>query len=192
MKPLVKVLYEDEQAADAKNFGLHTLVCRCVHDRLGWPEERWNELTGLIVGHPKKGYTKLLAACQDVREGSGAHHLVAVFDDDKIRKLQQLGLPPRACKLEVRQAIEAHSPLAAQLRVVLLQRNMETVVEAVQRSRSLPVTGKLRPLDRDSLLLSIVWRPDFAPARRCVLADVPSLAYLVDKLADLVSRRTSP
>lgn len=165
MKALVKVLYEDQQAADATNFGLHLLVSRCVLERLGWPEERWSELQRQLIGQPKKGDSKLLAACHDAREARSVRHVLAVFDDDKVRKISALGLKPGACKLQVREAIRKPSPYAAQFAVVLLERTMESVVAAVQRCKGSPVSGKLAPLERDRILASVAWRSDAAPIR---------------------------
>lgn len=39
MKALVKVMYEDQQAAGTNEFGLHILVRRCVLDQLGWSDD---------------------------------------------------------------------------------------------------------------------------------------------------------
>jgi len=70
VKPLVKILYEDQQAEDATNFGPHVLVLRCLLDRLGWPEERYFELQRHMSGQPRKGDKKLLAACLPERQRS--------------------------------------------------------------------------------------------------------------------------
>jgi hypothetical protein len=189
MKALAKILYEDSRAVDVKDFALHLLVLRCVLERLGWPDERWYELKNLLHASPKKGDSNLLKACEDPREARGVRRVFAVFDSDKIRENTKLGLSAKACKTRVREAILKRSGYASELRVVLLEQNMETVVTAVQRCKGLPTTGKLLPPDRDSVLASIAWRPEQASFRACVLEAVPSLAYLVDKLAALV---TSP
>jgi len=94
VKALAKVLYEDQQAAGANEFGLHVLVRRCVMDQLGWSDDRFEELKKLLHGQPMKGDSKLLSACQAEREAHGFPHVIAVFDDDKIRR--HLGLPRSA------------------------------------------------------------------------------------------------
>ena len=191
MKPLVKILYEDQQAEDATNFGPHVLVLRCALDRLGWPEDRYFELQRHVSGQPRKGDKKLLAACRNANEARNFRHVFAVFDGDKVRSIEPLRLGPGACKSQVRQAIQSVSPYADQLRVVLLERNMESVVAAVQGCKSSPVTGKLRLPERDAVLASIAWRPDAATIRACVLREVPSLHYLVDRLAEVVRSHVS-
>jgi hypothetical protein len=62
VKTLVKIMYEDQQAADTSHYGPHLLVSRCVLERLGWADDRWYELQRHLIGQPKKGDTKLLAA----------------------------------------------------------------------------------------------------------------------------------
>ena len=184
MKALVKVMYEDQQAAGTNEFGLHILVRRCVLDQLGWSDDRWSELKELLHGHAMKGDAKLLSACESEREARGFPHVFVVFDDDKIRG--RLGLQRSACKTTVRQAVHARSRFADQLRVVLLGDNMESVVAAVERCRGRSEPAKLKPPMRDSVLASIAWRPDFAALRECVLDGVPSLRYLVTRLAQIV------
>jgi hypothetical protein len=184
MKALVKVLYEDQQAEGVSEFGLHLLVRRCVLDQLGWSDDRWTDLKDWLYGHATKGDTKLLSACENAREARGFPHVFAVFDDDKIRR--RLGLTHEACTTMVRGTIQARSPFKDQLQVVLLGRNMESVVAAVERCKGRPESGKLKPPLRDSVLASIAWRPDHVALRECVLAGVPSLRYLVGKLAAIV------
>lgn len=188
MTGAVKVLYEDRQAPDVNEFGLHVLVRRCVLDRLGWAEDRFGELKGALIGRAKKGDSSLLKACADPREARSFRRVIAVFDDDKIRG--RLGLSPGACKAEVRAAITRQSAFPELLTVVLLGRNMESVVTAVQGCRGKPETEKLRLPDRDAVLASIAWRPDYASLRECVLARVPSLEYLVARLAKIVRDQT--
>ena len=190
MTGAIKILYEDRQAPDVSEFGLHVLVRRCVLDRLGWAEDRFEELKGILIGRAKKGDANLLKACEDAREARSFRRIIAVFDDDKIRGHKRLGLSSGACKAEVRAAITRHSAFPELLTVVLLGRNMESVVAAVQGCRGLPETEKLRLPDRDAVLASIAWRPDYAPLRACVLARVPSLEYLVARLVKIVRDQT--
>lgn len=187
MKPLVKIMYEDQQAADASDLGLHLLVSRCVLERLGWRDERWYELRRHLIGQAKKGDAKLLAACQNPNEARNFRHVFAVFDDDQVRAIKPLALSPSACKLQVRTAILATSPYRNDLGVVLLGRNMESVVTAVQRCKGLEAAQKkLKLPERDAVLASIAWRREDEPLRACVLQAVPSLEYLVERLAKIL------
>ncbi|MBA3550135.1 MAG: hypothetical protein H0T76_26960 [Nannocystis sp.] len=187
MKPLVKIMYKDQQAADASDLGLHLLVSRCVLERLGWKEERWYELRRHLIGQAKKGDAKLLAACQNANEARNFRHVFAVFDDDEVRTIKPLALSPNACKVQVRAAILATSPYRNDLGVVLLGQNMESVVAAVQRCKCAAVPEKkLKLPERDAVLASIAWREEDAPRRACVLQAVPSLEYLVARLAKII------
>lgn len=184
---LAKILYEDAPGADVKNFGLHVLVLRCVLERLGLPEPQMYALREKLQGSPRKGVSNLLKACEDEREARRFRRVFIVFDNDKIREDPKLALSRQACRTLVRQAIAKLSRYPDQLQVVLLEQNMESVVAAVQRCRGSQVTGKLNPLERDALLTKTAWDVDQSSLRTRVLGEVPSLAYLVDKLAALVS-----
>lgn len=105
--------------------------------------------------------------------------MIAVCDDDRVR--EHLKLPATACKLEVRGAV-ASSSGSPQLRTVLLVRNLETVLDAVQHVLGRdPLPDKPSPARRDSVLQHLAYRG--APDQRLALLQrVPSFAYLVDHL----------
>lgn len=176
----VLVLYEDSVAVGStpKDFGPHNFVLACLADRLAAP--LW-ELRRRVDGQAKNSNTKVRAACDKSQLFDRNTLVVAVYDDDRVRTLA--GLPATACK---RQVTEKLRPGVAgeRLRVVLLHSNVETLLDAVlacaRRQRS--SDGKPMPLERDALLNGYL-KDDTRHVRACVLQHLPSLAYLVDKLA---------
>lgn len=190
MRPIT-VLYEDA-AADGlvKDYGPHVLVCRCVGDRLD--KERWELLQ--LEGVPKKGASKLRTECRRIppQVGRDGRRVVAVYDADRIHK--DVKLPATACKTQVKEILRGECAFGERLTVVFLERNIETVVEAV--CRCAPVEEDLRRLaiDRkDRNARDIVLKKASTPEiRACVLRAVPSLAYLIDKLvAELAGSMTT-
>jgi hypothetical protein len=174
----IAVLYEDQLATSKpRSFGPHVLVLTCVADQLQRPRE---PLERHVDGHPCKGIGRLLAPCREPILADRHARVIAVCDDDRVR--EHLKLPAAACKMDVRGAI-ALSVGTSPLQAVLLVRNLETVLDAVQQVLGLgPLTSKPSPLQRDGVLLRLAYRgtPD---QRLDLMRRVPSLAYLVDKLA---------
>lgn len=123
----------------------------CVADRVGL--ELWSpghlRLREQFEGVPCSGNSKLLAGRSVDRYISP---VIAVFDDDKVREL--MGLQSEACKREVLKAIREKSEIPEErLIVVLLDRNMETVVAACCRAFSEPEPRrKPKPRERDAIL----------------------------------------
>jgi hypothetical protein len=188
VKALATILYEDQRAPQKTRFGPHALVIACVADETG--SDRW-ALEKRIEGIPKKGDSKLLHA---VREDAAdlthdGRALVAVFDEDRVRKL--LGLDTGACKTLVKDAIARGCTAGPLLEVVLLQRNIEDVVAAAARALGKPLNdpqveralGKHagHPEARDAILHAAA-SADVA-VRRAILAAVPSFARVVQGLA---------
>lgn len=186
----VCVLYED-QRGPTKGFGLHELVKACVSDAL--PEQpRWRVNTALEDVRPLKGDTKLLEACRRDIDliASDGRSVVAVFDNDKIRKL--LKLAARAPDEAVVQAILKGGKGAERLSIVLLKQNMESVIEAAaQCDKSIdPNRIKLAvrhkdPLERDILLTELA-SDRSRPTRDCMLGALPSLQQFVALLCRLM------
>jgi hypothetical protein len=185
VRAVATVLYEDQRAPQRTRFGPHALVIACVADETG--TDRWT-LEKRIEGIPKKGDSKLLWAVRE--DAANLTHdgraLVAVFDDDRVRKL--LGLDGRACKTLVKEAIAAGGTAGTLLEVVLLQRNIEDVVVAAARALGRPMDdpqvvralGKHagHPEARDAILHAAAASADVA-VRQAILAAVPSFARVV-------------
>lgn len=177
----ITVLYEDS-AADGlvKDYGPHVLVCRCVGDRLN--KELWE--LHQIEGVPKKGATKLRNECRRMppQVGRDGRRVVAVYDSDRIHN--DVKLPATACMTQVKEILQAECAFRDRLIVVFLERNIETVVEAVCRCTPVEEDLRRRAVDRkDRNARDIVLKKaSTAEIRSCVLRAVPSLSYLVDKL----------
>lgn len=175
MSARIAVLYEDKLAASkARNFGPHVLVLTCVAEQTKCDRERLGQN---VHGIPRKGIGNLLADCRAPILGDRYARVIAVCDDDKVR--EHLNLPTTACKDQVRRAIGC----GPSLHLVLLTRNIETVLEAaIKVLGRRPLTGKASPLERDGILLNLAYQ-EKADRRLEVLEQVPSLRYLVAKLA---------
>lgn len=187
----VTILYEDS-ARDRSDFGLHDLVVSCVADRLGC-EPR--PLKKRLRGHAMNGNNKVWSECQRNLHRLGV--VVAVFDNDRVRTMAKL--PPGACKAQVTAEVKRRCEPASQLRVVLLIQNTESVLLAL---RSLGVLHGRDEMfgraidrkdmnDRDVLLGKAAW--GLTPEQRVsLLRAVPSLGYLVEKLAALLGDPPAP
>lgn len=175
----VLVLYEDSPGALPVAFGPHRFVLQCLADRLGLP---WWELGGLVLGQPKKGNSQLRRACREARLYDLNRVVIAVYDDDRIRTM--LGVAADACIQQVTGALRKEAVRPERLRVVLLERNIDDVVRAVQACRAAEGVQHRKPTpDERDLILKDAATPANRHVRECVLQRVPSLAYLVDKLA---------
>lgn len=178
MTLLATILYEDQLAVEAKHFGLHELVLQCLADRFPL---RLDELRAMFQASPRKGNTNVRKECDDPRRTKlyRSRILVAVYDSDKVRDFIASSA---SCKTSLRDALRRTSPWGDNLTTVFLERNTESVLAAIieaQDRAKLP--GKPEPQPRDKILLSAAWGPKSIRDR--VLARVPSLQYLVEKLA---------
>ena len=182
MTLLATILYEDRLAVQTKHFGLHELVLRCLGDR--FPKLTHDELRVMFQANPRKGAQNVRKECEDGRKKEKLYRasriLVAVYDRDKIHDVVASGT---TCKVSVRDNLRSTSPWASNLTVVLLEENTETVLTAIlhAKDRGAKLAGKPRPDERDKILQSAAWGS--VAIRDEVLAAVPSLRYLVDKLA---------
>lgn len=131
MNAVVIILYED-QRGPTKEFGLHNLVTACVADHLGrtFQEHAFRQL---LDGRPMKGIDKVPRSCRSEvpRIAPRGQTVFVLVDDDEVRRhLHGEGIAANAPAADVVQAIKARSSAPDQLEVVLLERNMETVLEA--------------------------------------------------------------
>jgi hypothetical protein len=179
MSTIVTVLYEDQSAARPTNYGPHILLLACVADARG--EELWS-LRGRVDGIPKKGDTKLRTALRDDGDLLATRGpLVAMFDDDRVRRCYDL--PKGACKREVLDA--ACREATGSPSVVLLHRNMEDVVKAACAAlhRTAPA-AKPGPEERDRILHRAASAE--RNVRDAILVAVPSFARLVETVDRLL------
>ena len=194
MSRKVVVLYEDQVGGVVTDYGPHVLVKQCVCDRLKL--DPWSLKT--IAAVPRNGNGNVYKDCasQPPKIGRDGSFVVAVYDYDHVRDMKQLGLPRAACKRDTREALLKACPWRERLVVVFLDRNIETIIEAIcacdptlatedQRRRAL--------VNKDLNARDIILRAASAPTparlalRNCVFQRVPSLQYLVDKLVQILS-----
>lgn len=187
----VTILYEDSAADGAlKDYGPHLLVRQCVGDLLGKSPWELKQLEGL----PKNGASKIRNECRRFppQIGRDGRVVVAVYDADKIHR--ETRLPAAACKGQIKEALRVGCSWQERLVVVLLERNIESVVEAVRACAPAIVADEVwgQAVDRKNLnARDVVLRRAASPPERalreCVLQRVPSLAYLVHKLVVALS-----
>jgi hypothetical protein len=189
----VTILYEDQAVGgNVRDFGPHIFVTQLVCDRLGI-----RNLRDQLHGVPKKGASNLRieCRCERPRFGRDGRHVFAVYDDDQVRALVKL--PPSACKHEVKNILRAECPLGDRLIIVLLERNIESVVEGICECDPAIVPREVqdralrhkRMIDRDIVLKNAAMpTPERRRLRERVLEKVPSLAYLIDKVVAACAR----
>ncbi len=196
MKHVVTVLYEDS-AIDDRDFPLHRLVVRCVHDSV--LERSVAADFGALVrdgirGIPRNSNSKVRAAClRDLRDlTADGNHVVALYDSDRVHDL----VPTSGrCKRELTTSLREGCSPADRLRVVLLERNTESLITALRRGPVEELVGKGvfdRALKKDrnarDIALKAAAREDFRSVRTALRQTVPSLDYLTTKLVGLVLR----
>jgi len=183
----VTILYEDSIGVGIKEFGPHNLVTQCIADQLG--RSAW-ELRKHVFAETKNGVDKLLAALRRDMENyaSRVSRVFAVVDGDDVR--EHLKLKPSACRTLIVTKIKA-CPSPHLLDVVLLERNIETVLSALRTLSPSLVPGpdwtlaieKKKLMKRDLILNRVAMNPAHIELRARLLEAVPSFARLVTRVA---------
>lgn len=174
------VLWED-QRGPTNNFGPHELLLALVYDVKDGDPHR---LRKVIEGRQMKGDSKVL---KSFREGGAdiacdGRHLIAVFDDDRVRNLLHLRGDTTEAEVVEKIRKDATAP-PDRSSIVLLKRNVETIIEAAggcDPSLNPATLGKAKAKDRlarDQILTHVAWHSD-RRVRDCVVEAVPSLAEL--------------
>lgn len=176
----VIVFYEDRRGEEG-DFPFHDLVKSLVFAIVD--NDRVEFERALADCRPLKGKEKLLRACQEWQSiAARGEAVAAVFDNDRVREL--LSLPTDAADAEVITAIKSGS--SSKLHVALLDRNLESVIDAVlQCWPDAPAKPKKKPdrLFRDVVLKQAAQRVEL---HQCILEKVPSLGLLRDLLVSLL------
>jgi hypothetical protein len=181
------ILYEDQVEGKVTAYGPHALVKQCLCDRLSLAP--W-DIKGLDP-LPKKGNGNVWKDCQRnlKRLANDGRTVFAVYDSDRIRDLVKL--PPSACKALVISRLKEGCEPADKLVVILLERNIETVIQvicALDPSVASPEEQANALHRKDLTARDTILRAAAAPTpprrvlREQVLAQVPSLRRLIDKL----------
>ena len=132
----ILVLYENPRAASG-SFGLHELLVALVADELSATPL---QLRKRVRARPLNGVNNLLKAIRDPqRLAPAGGPCLAVIDADRIRKCLRM---PGAGAKDVISRILQSCEEPARITVVLLERNVESLIEAVRecdRAGSLPI-----------------------------------------------------
>ena len=178
-RPVI-VLFEDSRSSATKT-ALDDLLISCVADTLGVEDRQ--ALRHRLEVRMRKGNHNLLEDCRHVDDIARLGELVvAVFDDDRVRRL--LGLSAKASQNQVEAAIKKGCPNPAGLEVVLLHKNMETLlrtardcqVEATDETWTGAIERK-RLNARDQILKKLAFGAQ--TFRDCVRKRLPSFEQLV-------------
>ncbi len=174
------VIFED-QRGPVRGSPLADLLAAFVADKRGLSQS--SAIKALIDVRLRKGNANVLKDCHDVeRIASHGEAVIAVFDDDKVRKL--LGTP-RATAQVVIARIKSKCPRPDLLTVVLLSKNLESALEAARHCGVFKGNEDVwtRAVDRkelaarDRILSAVAWGGQ--DVRDCVLGRMASLAALV-------------
>ena len=182
----VTVLYEDQLGSGGipRDYGLHQLIVALVADRLSRPY--W-EVADRIKAIPLNGSSKVLSSLKN----DGLPGCVfALLDEDQIRNEGRVALPHSATISDVLTKLQAVTE-AGRPQFVLLRQNSESVIRAAggcMPAVSPYVAGALKKRlnDRDIVLRKLARSPD-PTVRVCVVAKVPSLAILQERIACLLN-----
>lgn len=174
---VVTVLWEDQRSAIVKTFGPHALLIACVTEELG---ERRDTVSSKVISVPKKGNGNVVVALErDLIRLSDAGPVCAVFDRDNIKDLFRQGSAP-SCISGIKDRI--YEKVSGSYEIVLLDRNIETLVDACCRAQEKPtLKAKPTPDQRDRILTKTAW--SVAGERMAVRAAVPSFNRLVGWVA---------
>lgn len=178
--PKVTVLYEDALAPGSKpiQYGPHLLLLWCVSDRTKRPI--W-DLGRLVEGNPRKGKEKVRQASKlPLRDW-----VIALYDQDRVRDMPGLENKKRA--RDVAETLRAESAQPDRTMVVLLDKNLETLMKHVQSCNGQgATTDKPTPLQRD-LLLRQAFGPEAAHVRSCLQERMPAVRCVVDQITTLLN-----
>jgi len=182
----VAVLYEDSRGRN-RDFPFHELVVRCVAD--GTPHETIWSLESRIHAVPLNGNANVLAKLRDaagLRRLTDSHRVLAVFDRDKVGGL--VGLESTSCIVSIAGGLRGG--VSAGVDIVLLERNLETVLAAIRTADSSVATDDEfgRALQKETFARDLIFKKAAArPAVRAnLVASLRSFNYLVTKIIERI------
>lgn len=178
----IRVLYEDSQAQNERNFGPHVLALRCVCDAspLGGADV-W-ELSRRAVAICLNGVSKLIETATFIDD---VDNKVLAPDDDRIR--QHLGLDSGTAEAVVVTHL-AERCTARPEQIILIIRNMDDVTRAAATALGRSLTEAKPTLrERDSVCHALA-SDDKQSERARFLSAAPSFARLVSCLRAVLER----
>ena len=194
--PVVTVVYEDQGAkGQIRNFGPHRLLCAAIADQMSSDAAPLTirDIDSRVNAVLKKGNGNVLRACRRdlhllTRTGSP---VIAVLDSDKIVKL--VGLSGTPCRTSILEHFRQGCEPADLLHIVLLERNIETLVQAIgarnAADRDLVNKALAKSLvARDSLFNKIANNAAARDTRDALAVDVPSFGRLRDLVVAILQQ----
>jgi hypothetical protein len=192
----VTVLYEDDWGP-GEEFKLHHFVSQCVIDCLGWTLPLHQVRTSRLQGIPVGGNADLRKKCQrDLKKLSDRNvRVFALYDNDKAARL--VNLVGNACRPMICQRLKEGCDPVNKLEIVLLQKNLETVIEVIRDSGLTSIQPQMfqdalckRCAMRDRVFSHCAYllTPD---ARTRLLERLPDLGRLVSKIAECLKQEPS-
>lgn len=180
---MVTVLWEDQSSSIRAGFGPHELLVSCLADEL--PIGR-NTIKNLVESNPRKGNGNVRASLKkDLTKLSNSGPVIAVLDRDKILDLwKKPGPPPADCWKEIDARMKSEAP--GEYRLLLIEQNIESLLEAACASLSQPVPEKKpNPNERDAILNSAAWHN--AAVRDDIRQRCPSFDRIVCRVAEALA-----
>lgn len=185
----ILVLYEDSRGAKG-TFGPHDFFLGCVADLTGLDI---HALKPRVCACPVNGVSKLLDHLRDLDELSHlAPHgapILAILDEDRVRAHAPLaGMSSAAAASK----LVAGSSDPARLKVVLLERNLESVVNAFDQcgeweKQLIAKALEKRLNERDTLFSRVGHDAARRNIRDCVRHNMPSVEQIVQAIGDAVA-----
>ncbi len=178
------VLYENSRSGDGQ-FTPHLLLMACVADELAGARS-FRELARAMPPFPKKGVPQLLRALEDADLLLDTYErLLYVIDADRVR--EHAGLPRDASAATVESALAGRSGRTESVEVLLIERNLDTLVAAVSRALGGQARTTKDHLTRDRLLMRAALAP--VTVRRAIRTEMPSFDRIVVRVFQLTRPR---
>lgn len=187
----ILVLYEDSRSGSG-SFGPHDLLAALVADQTG--KSVW-EVKQSARERPLRGIDKLLKALSDPGRLSnlvpGGVPILAVVDGDRIR--EHMGLKRNAPARQVEQELKESCNEPDRITVVLLERNVESLVEAARDcdENFMPdriADALMKDINaRDLVLQAVAFDAGRRDLRDCIRKRVPSLERAIATIAEAVA-----
>lgn len=191
------VLYEDRQG-DEGGFRFHDLVLQVACDLMNGALEH-RDMARMVQGNTRKGKERVLQTIRSDLENFAGLPVVAVLDADRIHELSRL--PKSSCVRPHCDALLRSCGAPANLAVVGLRKNLETVLEGIRDIEPALVPAEIyrRAIEqhkrdaRDIIFGSVARPTDQARAiREKLIARARDVAYLAGRLVRIVQAPGQP
>jgi hypothetical protein len=181
MKRVATVLYEDRMRPNADGvFPPHDFVLAMVGDLTGDPV--W-ELRRQIPANPRNGVGNILRDIERTSLLAGAGKLLVLVDSDRFA--EQLGLNRKASRDAILDQVRKRCDAPEKLVVCFVDPNMEGLLKSIAECEPGLPAPSTKDLNERDIRLKAATAPTHKAVRDCVRDKQPSLADLVDQIANL-------